>query len=304
MRLLGRINDDNEALMAQGFLLSRRISCQFEQDRNGWEFWALDENQLPEARGLFQQFLADADKTPYAEFLPQARAAFRQARPASGLAEMQLKKSRGALTALTKPNSTPLTWLILTVCVGLWLLQTLIPATFPYLCDALQITPLGDAGLGAIFERGQIWRLFTPALLHMPVFAPGGGFNFMGLLHIGFNMLWVYDLAPLIERKHGTGYLLALMLTIGVASNLTQYFWAGPNFLGFSGVVYGLLGFLWLRGKTDPRYGVSLNPGVVSFMLIWLGVCVLMTGVANGAHVGGLLVGAAWGYASGAFRRR
>ncbi|GHT08936.1 hypothetical protein FACS1894139_19000 [Planctomycetales bacterium] len=65
-----------------------------------------------------------------------------------------------------------------------------------------------------------------------------------------------------------------------------------------------MLGFLWLRGKTDPRYGVSLNPGVVSFMLIWLGVCVLMTGVANGAHVGGLLVGAAWGYASGAFRRR
>jgi GlpG protein len=65
-----------------------------------------------------------------------------------------------------------------------------------------------------------------------------------------------------------------------------------------SGVDYGLLGFLWIRGKYDPRAGFELNPGSVKMMLIWLVLCYtgLMGSIANMAHTVGLLTGMAWGY--------
>jgi GlpG protein len=294
MRLLGKFTEANAAGAARNALLERKIDCRIERAADSWELWALDENQLAEAREVFRQFLVDPrQNSPVAAAKKTVLRARERETPPARQRLTQPRRSR-----IFNRANAPLSLAFITVCVGLWLTYTIFPAAFLYFRDWLQIEPLGGRGLEAV-KNGQIWRLFTPVLLHAPVFG-GGGFNFMGLLHIAFNMLWVYDLAPLIERKHGSWYLLALALVIGVGSNLTQYFLAGANFIGFSGVVYGLLGFLWLRGKTDPRYGVFLNPGIVTFMLIWLAFCVLMTsGVANGAHLGGLVIGAAWGALSG-----
>ena len=65
-----------------------------------------------------------------------------------------------------------------------------------------------------------------------------------------------------------------------------------------SGVVYGLLGFAWVKTRYDSDSGLYLRGDIFVFMLAWLalgflGVLETMFGmnVANWAHAGGLAAG-------------
>jgi GlpG protein len=71
-----------------------------------------------------------------------------------------------------------------------------------------------------------------------------------------------------------------------------------------SGVVYGLFGYLWIRGRFDPTFGVALPRSTVIILLAWmaLGFAGFMR-MANIAHLGGLLVGMVWA-ALAVFRAR
>src|SRR5207253_1771573 len=69
-----------------------------------------------------------------------------------------------------------------------------------------------DNGLEDI-ERGEVWRLFTPALMHVTP------------IHILFNLLWVRHLGTLIEVRRGTLRLATLVLVSAAISNYGQYLW-------------------------------------------------------------------------------
>lgn len=129
--------------------------------------------------------------------------------------------------------------------------------------------------------HGQLWRLFTPIIIHF------------GIMHILFNMLWLYQLGSLIEQRQNRKRMLILVLTISVLSNLAQYYWSGPIFGGMSGVVYGLLGYVWAQGKYNSGAGLGLNQSTTVMMLIWFVVCWLglVGNIANMAHTIGLISG-------------
>ena len=154
----------------------------------------------------------------------------------------------------------------------------------------------GFTGFEKIRE-GEIWRVFTPMLLHF------------GALHLMFNMFWLYDLGGQIERAKGALFFIVLVLLASGLSNIAQALTSSPySFGGMSGVVYALFGYLWMKQRFQPLEGMGLAPNTVFWMLFWLFLC--MTGqvgpVANAAHVGGLLVGMAMGvapYLWGRFRR-
>jgi len=157
--------------------------------------------------------------------------------------------------------------------------------------DRTRIAPLlisvyKNAALPEI-QHGEIWRLFTPMFLH---------FNEW---HILFNMLWLIDLGVIIEQRHGSFRLFTLIVLIALLSNLGEYVWTlFPLFGGMSGVVYGLLGYLWMFGNLNPRSGLQLNQPVVYLMLIWFVLCWtgLLGSIANMAHTVGLLVGMFFGW--------
>ena len=136
----------------------------------------------------------------------------------------------------------------------------------------------------------QPWRLFTPMLLHF------------SLLHILFNLLWWSDLGRLIERHQSGLQLILITLVTAAVSNVAQFLDTGPRFGGLSGVVYGLLGYLWIYGKLNPDSGYALRREIVIFMLAWLVICFVgLSGiVANTAHLAGLVsgcvLGAVWGW--------
>jgi len=135
--------------------------------------------------------------------------------------------------------------------------------------------------------HGQIWRLLTPVFIHS------------GPLHLLFNMMWLYQLGGSIEVNEGKRYYGCFLVLLSVFVNCVQYLLVGPNFIGMSGVVYGLLGYVWMlsRYQVGTRYVMDTN--TVMFMLGWLVIClvgVMGPNVANAEHVSGLIAGVAWGW--------
>ncbi|MBS1270750.1 MAG: Rhomboid protease GlpG [Gammaproteobacteria bacterium] len=147
------------------------------------------------------------------------------------------------------------------------------------------ITEYLDAGLPEI-RSGELWRLLSPIFLHFAWF------------HLAFNGIWMWQLGSIIETRLGPWGLLTLVVIIGSGSNLAQYLSTGPLFGGLSGVVYGLLGYFWIQGRCNPRFGLVLNNAVVYLMLGWFVLCWvgIIPNVANWAHTAGLGLGmgAAW----------
>ena len=135
--------------------------------------------------------------------------------------------------------------------------------------------------------NGEYWRLVTPVFLHF------------GIFHIAFNGLWLWELGRRMEPLIGSVQMIAAVLLMAVASNLGQYLWSGPSlFGGMSGVVYGLLGYIWIRHKIAPKPILEIPRGLLGFMLFWLFLCtsglinLFMDGsIANAAHAIGLLTG-------------
>ena len=108
--------------------------------------------------------------------------------------------------------------------------------------------------------------------------------------------------------------LLNQFLFTGIAGVAFQscmpYEWDGGVLGGgMSGVVFGLLGFAWVKTRHDPNSGLVLRSDVFVFMMIWLllgfsGILKSAFGisVANWAHAGGLIAGVLAGFLS--IRRR
>ena len=137
-------------------------------------------------------------------------------------------------------------------------------------------------------RAGEVWRLITPIFLHGDI------------MHIVFNMMWLVQFGRFIESRFGGAKLLALVMAIGIGSNLAEYLWKQPNFGGMSGVNYGLFGFLWMMGKFGRDQGWQMHPQTVQLMLMWMVLCYtgILGPIANAAHTVGLLIGALLGIAS------
>jgi GlpG protein len=152
-----------------------------------------------------------------------------------------------------------------------------------------------DLHLFEKIRQGEFWRLFTPCLLHRD------------FLHILFNMVWVWILTKQIEERLRIWKICLMILIIGVISNTVQYFVSGPYFLGFSGVVVGMAGFIWMRQKIAPWEGYPLQRSTILFLLFFVvamfalelitfslqlfSVIQISPNIANTAHIIGGIVG-------------
>lgn len=171
---------------------------------------------------------------------------------------------------------------------------------------ALTIVPIdivgGELTYGSLTETlasGQVWRLLSPAFLHF------------GWMHLIFNLMWVWYFGRQVEAFQGGRTLLLLLVVAGVLANLAQYATGTVLFGGMSGVVYALLGHVWLMSHRVPGSGFFVPQMLVVFMLGWMVFTMTdMAGlvgfgnVANEAHLGGLIVGLVTGWYYSARRLR
>lgn len=137
-------------------------------------------------------------------------------------------------------------------------------------------------------EDSQLWRYVTHSLVHL---SP---------LHILFNLTWWWIFGGAIERKFGTGKLIALFFISAVISGFCQNLASGPAFFGLSGVVYAVLGFVFCVDKFSPQTRFDLPQGFFNMLIVGIGFGFIspLIGVnmGNAAHISGLVIGLLFGF--------
>lgn len=293
MRQIGTLPNEAQARTFGDYLYLKQIENTVQAEENGqWSVWVHDDALLDEGINLLSRFRENPKDTQFHSVSVQAKL-----KRAKAMREEILSRNKTIdvrtqwhLKSLKKGRLT-LALILISVAVAIITrLGTDRAMLQPFLISEYQV--VGNyvqwrAGLQEILN-GQVWRLITPIFIHF------------GIIHLLFNMLWLKDLGMMIEYHQNSWILAALVIVIGVTSNLGQYFISGPSFGGMSGVVYGLLGYIWIRGKFDPRSGLYLHKTIVVWMIAWFVLCLtgVIGNVANTAHGVGLAVGILWGYLS------
>jgi GlpG protein len=327
MRKIGQLRDERQARLFSDALYARGLDNDVESEEDGaFSIWVHDDDQLTLGRELMEKFVLGPDAAEW-QAAPGTAARKRK--------EEERAEAKRASNVITRERLeyernfggfawVPMVFVILSVIATVWAgeLSLMGQTRSPRMTDddyssvmervkrrdALFITTalvrrevllnesgeieaeryIQPSGVGANplpeIRQGQVWRLFTPILVHF------------GLLHLIFNIIWLRNLGGFMQHRFSGAYLLVFILTVAAVSNLVQLAWSGPRFGGLSGVNYGLLGFLWMRGRFD-RFGAwQINPQIVQWMIVWFFLCFFTPGVANGAHTAGLLFGMITGF--------
>lgn len=295
------LHDFEDEALARRFadaLYAERIRVSVRETRQGGHaVWIEEDDDLEPAKNALAIFLSNPDD-------PRFQSLQKKAKEKRKAIEAKEKKSRHkemkAREAFKKPAIGWLTGLF----IGASVIVTIIaqfgeaPATRVFTFSKLYSYPGGTIDLvfslqKTYLEDHEWWRLLTPMLLHL------------GFLHLLFNMWWLKDFGTAIENHESTWKLLFMVLVVNLLASFGEFFLGGPRFGGFSGVIYGLFGYLWMRGRYDPTYPVRLPRSTALWMLVWFVLCWGgFMDIANIAHTVGLIVGAIWGFAQSGYIRR
>lgn len=300
MRQAGTIPDSQDAQRFVDYLKTLGINARADKGEAGSTVWIIEEDHLDRSKQELTEFLAGPTSEKYVEAGTAAAELRRQDAAKVAQAKRNVVDLRGHWDA-PAPRRIPLTIALMIASLAVAVL-TSFGQENTELKGLLQMSAThGDLdnpttrGLEELTERGEIWRIFTPIFLHY------------GLLHLVFNMYWLYLLGGLIESRSGTLRLLLIVLIAAATSNLGQYFSSdmirvlggvsdspgGANFGGFSGVGYALFGYVWYKSKYEPSSGLFMAPGTAIMFMIFFVLCLTpaMSHVANTAHFVGLVVG-------------
>jgi membrane associated rhomboid family serine protease len=138
-----------------------------------------------------------------------------------------------------------------------------------------------------LFWQGEYWRILTGGALH-------GGF-----LHIYFNGQAFYGFGSTIEFLANRAHLaIVFVLAVLGGGFLSLIFMPEGTSVGASGGIMGLVGYLAIYGYRRKR---QLPPDFLKNMLINIGFIAAFGLIAyqivdNFGHLGGLLVGAVYGF--------
>ncbi len=292
MRQIGSIEDRQQAERFVAYLIGKRIPCSFDGGDSSWRIWIQEEDDVATAKTELDQFRADPNHERYRNAVAQAEIVLRQQLlQAKEISRRTIDlRDRWARPTIYQG---PATVALMALMVAVGFLTGLEPVKHEELTRRLIFSNYPT--MREIWS-GEVWRLVSPIFLHF------------GIFHFLFNIMALRDLGLLVESRIGTIKFIALVLVIAVVSNYAQFAMGHGIFGGMSGVVYGLFGYAWIRGRLEPSSGLSIPQTAVTYMIGWFFLCIfLIPNVANWAHAGGLVAGAALGAftpALNALRRR
>jgi GlpG protein len=305
MRELTTLTNQQHAERLAGYLVTQSIPASLEEEQGKWVIWVVNDDDREAAHEILEVFRQNPEDSSYDAALVQAKKLAKQE------ADVQ-KQARRRQVDLTKRWSGhwwyahPATTILIVISVLVAIVCTdwteLQRGQMPALCanfespilrrlfilERARIDPSSWQFMAPFVPvlKGEFWRPVTPIFIHF------------GVLHILFNMLWMYQLASAVEFVKGTRHYLLLVLVLAVTSNLGECYWSlwsgrFPLFGGMSGVVFGMIGYAWMYGKTQPGEGLGLPQQTLVFAILWMFLCMggVFGSIANAAHLVGFAVG-------------
>lgn len=306
MRHLTTIVGHSKAEAFVAYLLTQDISTHVEttgKQSDEWDVWIRDEDRLPAALQELEKFQNSPNDPVYQQAIKDARTILKEKREQQIARQKQIHTPRYSQGMPGRSGKLPpLTLTLIIICVALGLASEFSTPQANNLLGKSIVRQLKFVDMQAYLqtgnpayslERWQLWRIFTPAFLHGDA------------LHLLMNMLSLASLGRLVERMEGTARYAWMMLLIALVSHLLQgltplQYFGSPNFVGISGVVLGLFGYVAVKSNRRPDLGVQLS--MQSYVMVGL---ILILGFSNGigslrmanlAHIGGLIAGLVLGF--------
>jgi membrane associated rhomboid family serine protease len=192
---------------------------------------------------------------------------------------------------------TMLTFGLILACLIVFVIQS-------FTGPAAIASPLVKWGLLTYYDGKcwtQPWRWITYQYLH------GSG------SHIFFNLITIYFFVPALERMWGWQRTLAFYTLGGILAGLTfgvvqMFFAPGMSLIGASGAILAVIGALAAL-TPDAQVFLIIIPMTMRVMALLFGILYLLTVIgdrspADGAHLGGLVLGWALArYGGGIWRK-
>ncbi len=139
---------------------------------------------------------------------------------------------------------------------------------------------LGATGTRLVHDVGW-WTVVSANYLHG------------GVLHIFFNMMALYQIAPLISKLYGSRRFIAIFTLSGVGGFLVSYYMGIRITVGASAALCGLIGAALYYGKSrGGLFGQAISKQIGMWALFIVVSGFMIPQVNNAAHIGGMLAGA------------
>ncbi len=179
-------------------------------------------------------------------------------------------------------------WVTYTI-MGLTIFIFLLQLAGQYLLGS-DIVAIYGVKVNELIAAGEVWRLFTPMLLHG------------SLLHIAFNMYALFAFGTRLELFYGHWRFLAMYVVAGFAGNVLSYTFSPAASLGASTAIFGLLGaegvFLFRNWKLFGNAARRDLQNLVILLVVNL-LIGLNARFDNWGHLGGLIGGVAFAWLAG-----
>jgi membrane associated rhomboid family serine protease len=175
---------------------------------------------------------------------------------------------------------------ILAICVIVFFIRLIAPG---FVDNYLALNPL--------YLASRPWTLITYMFVH-------AGFN-----HLFWNMLFLFFFGMELERRVGENRFLTIFILSGIVAAFGQMLVSTGMMVGASGALYGVLGCLAIiapeiRVLLFFAIPLSIRYAVILFALIDFLSLGSADSIAHMAHVTGLFVGLAFGWAMEKKQRR
>ncbi|MHB2153008.1 rhomboid family intramembrane serine protease [Calditrichota bacterium GD2] len=139
-----------------------------------------------------------------------------------------------------------------------------------------------------VLHNFKIWQLFTYMFLHDP----------SGLMHILFNMLFLWMFGAELENEWGTREFLKYYFITGIGAGVLNIIISSSSTIGASGAVYGIMLAYALRYPDRYIYIYFLFPVKIKYFMAFLTLVSFFStfspysdGIAHAAHLGGIIIG-------------
>lgn len=133
-----------------------------------------------------------------------------------------------------------------------------------------------------LVKSGEVWRLISSTFLHV------------GIIHLLVNLYSFRVIGPSVEGLLGKGRFIFIFLVSSISASLMSLIFMDSYVVsvGMSGAIFGLMGALLYFGYHYRLYlSTAIKTQIVPVIVFNLLMGFMISGIDNGAHIGGLVGG-------------